>query len=90
MPRTCRIPPVRVAAGVKFCFQCSTAKPHAHFATDRKAWDALRPMCRCCDASRVRAYRAKKAETPVADRIAQSRRHWQEIKAGVEQRLTAT
>ncbi|WP_176502190.1 hypothetical protein [Novosphingobium sp. Chol11] len=47
-------------------------------------------MCRCCDASRVRAYRAKKAETPVADRIAQSRRHWQEIKAGVEQRLTAT
>ena len=87
MPRTCRIPPVRVAAGVKFCFQCSTAKPNEQFATDRKAWDALRPMCRSCDASRVRAYRAKKAERSVADRIAQSRRNWHEIKAGVEASL---
>ena len=90
MARLCRVPPVRVGTGQKFCFHCSTTKPYAEFAADRAKWDGLRPMCRVCDAGRAAAYRAVKAGKPIADRIAQSRRNWQEIKAGVEQRLTTT
>lgn len=89
MGRPCRIPPVKVPAGAKFCFDCSTAKPYADFATDRVKWDGLRTMCRSCDADRVSAYRYIKAGKPVAERIAQSRRNWQEIKAGVERSLSA-
>ena len=89
MGRPCRIPPVRVPAGSKFCFDCSTTKPYADFAVDRVKWDGLRPMCRCCDAGRISAYRALKAGKSVTERIAQFRRDWQDIKADVESDLAS-
>jgi hypothetical protein len=84
MGRLCRVPPIAVAAGAKYCFQCATAKPVEHFAMDNKAWDRLRSMCRSCDAGRFQAYHARKVGKSVPDRIAQSRRNWQGIKACVE------
>ena len=88
MGRLCRIPPVRVPAGAKFCFDCSTSKPYIDFATDKAKWDGLRPMCRCCDNDRRNTHRALKSGKPVAERIAQSRRNWQDIRAKVESDLT--
>ena len=88
MGRLRRMPPVHVPAVAKFCFDCTTTKPYADFATDRAKWDGLRPMCRCCDAGRFQVYHARKTGKPVAERIAQSRRNWQDIRAKVESDLT--
>lgn len=52
-----KAPPIPVPAGFKFCFHCRTAKPCADFATDRRAGDRLKHVCRSCDAERRRSYR---------------------------------
>jgi len=72
MGRRRQIPPVAVPMGMKFCFQCTTPKPIASFATDAKTWDHLRPMCRDCDNARRLAYHAER------------RKRWLDVKARTE------
>lgn len=56
--RTSRTPPVAVPAGQKHCFECSTTKPVSKFGIERSKPDGLRHICKSCDRTRAKRYRA--------------------------------
>lgn len=84
MARYIRQPPVVVPMGRKYCFQCQTVHLQSAFATDRKMWDRLRPMCRACDASRWQKY----SKTPEGAATIERGKAWARITAKHEALLS--
>jgi hypothetical protein len=56
--RTARVPPVAIAAGHKYCFECNSLKPVSEFGIESAKPDGLRHICKCCDRARAKRYRA--------------------------------
>lgn len=55
--RTARVPPVAVAVGYKYCFECGNTKSISEFGIATSKPDGLRHICKCCDRARAKRYR---------------------------------